>query len=281
MNIKTVLAIIQSNADAKRVLDFALPFASRQNSHVIGLHAEALPIIVTAPIGAPVVYETGLLRDAEARQAELRKFFDERCQAEGVAAAEWRSYESVSGDSAISGIESARTADLVIAQQNDPSADARSTANVEALVFESGRPVLLVPYSFEGRSKPCERILLAWNGSQQAARAAFDALPLMKEAGKVEVLIVDARDSLQQDASVAGTAIAAALARHDLDVTIRNEQTGSGQTHADIITRRLADIGADLLVMGAYGRSRLSEFVFGGVTRSMLKSMTTPTLMSR
>ncbi|MFP3423259.1 universal stress protein, partial [Bacillus sp. SIMBA_161] len=73
---------------------------------------------------------------------------------------------------------------------------------------------------------------------------------------------------------MAGAAIATALARHDIDVTTRSEHSG-GLSHGEVIANRLADTGADLLVMGSYGRSRVSEFIFGGVTRNMLQSMTT------
>lgn len=280
MSYKTILAILQSEADAPRVLDFALPFAARYGSHLIGLHAEALPIAMATPMGGPAVdFTMGLEAEADRRNSAMRALFSERARAEGVMA-EWRGYENVSGDSAISGIESARTADLVIAQQNDPDADARKTADVEALLFETGRPVLLVPYTFTGRSAAFRKVILAWNGSKEAARAAFDALPLMKEAGKVEVLTVDARDTLEQDARLAGTAIAAALARHGIEVVTRPEQS-AGLSHGDVIANRVADSGADLLVMGAYGRSRMSEFVFGGVTRSTLQTTTVPTLMAR
>ncbi|MDZ5696818.1 universal stress protein [Chelativorans sp. M5D2P16] len=280
MTYRTLLAILQSEADAPRVLDFALPFAARHESHLIGLHAEALPVAMITPMGAPAMNLTHEAQgEADSRQAELRALFDERAQSEGVSA-EWRGYENVSGDSAVSGIESARAADLAIAQQNDPDADARMVADVEALIFESGRPVLLIPYTWSGRSAPFKKVILAWNGSREAARAVFDALPLMKEAGDVEVLTVDPSDTLQQDAGMAGAAIAATLARHGIDVTVRTEQS-AGLSHGDVIANRLADTGADLLVMGAYGRSRASEFIFGGVTRSMLQSMTAPVLMSR
>ncbi|WEX11701.1 universal stress protein [Chelativorans sp. AA-79] len=279
MTYKTVLVILQSHADARRVLDFALPFAGREGSRVIGLHAEALPIALASPMGGPSADFTILMQDeSRRRHEELRAFFDERAGAEGVMH-EWRGFDSASGDAAISGIESARSADLVIAQQNDPDADSQRVADVEALLFNTGRPLLLVPYTFSGRSEPFKKVLLAWNGSKQAARAAFDALPLMKQAGKIEVLTVDPRDTLEQDAEVAGAAISAALARHGIDVTMRGEQS-TGLSHADVIANRLADSGADLLVMGAFGRSRVSEFVFGGVTRSALQSMTVPTFMS-
>ncbi|WP_173931436.1 universal stress protein [Chelativorans sp. Marseille-P2723] len=280
MTYKTVLAIIQSEEDADRVMDFTLPFAARHGSHVIGLHAEALPIVIASPLGGPAVdFTLELSAEATRRSAALKERFLERTRTEGVRAG-WRGYENVSGDSAISGIESARASDLVIAQQNDPGASTYHTANVEALIFESGRPVLLVPYIFKGRSSPFKKVLVAWNGSKEAARAAFDALPLMSEAEEVEILSVDPRDTLDQDAPLSGTAIATALARHGLNVITRTEQSGS-LSHGEVIANRLADTGADLLVMGAFGRSRLSEFVFGGVTRSTLQSMTTPTLMAR
>lgn len=280
MTCKTILAILQSEADTPRLLDFALPLTARHQGHLIGLHAEALPIAVATPLGGAMVDLTEEMRaEAEDRHARLRALFMERTQAKGIAA-EWRGYDNVSGDSAISGIESARTADLVIAQQNDPDADARMTADVEALVFESGRPVLLVPYTFKGRSAPFKRVILAWNGSKEAARAAFDALPFMQEAGSVEVLMVDPQDFPHQDTGLAGSAIATALARHGIDVTTHTEISGD-LSHGEVIINRLADTGADLLVMGAYGRSRVSEFIFGGTTRTLLQSMTAPTLMAR
>lgn len=280
MTYKTLLAILQGESDMPRVLDFAVPFAARHDSHLIGLHAEALPVAMASPMGGPIVdFSAQIEEDADRRQAELRARFEDRARAEGIAA-EWRGYENVSGDSAITGIESARSADLVIAQQNDPDAEARVIADLEALVFESGRPVLLLPYTYKGGGASFKKVVLAWNGSRESARAAYDALPLMKEAGNVEVLTVDAQDTLQQDARMAGAAIATALARHGIDVTTRSEHSG-GLSHGDVIANRLADTGADLLVMGSYGRSRVSEFIFGGVTRNMLQSMTTSTLMSR
>ena len=146
-------------------------------------------------------------------------------------------------------------------------------------VFETGRPVLLVPYIRKAREAEFKKILLAWNGSRQAARAAFDALPFMKEADSVEVFCIDPQDTPRRDASMAGTAIAAALARHGIDVTVKVEQSG-GVSHGEVLDNRISDTGADLLVMGAFGRSRLREFVFGGATRTILQSMTVPTFLA-
>lgn len=279
MSYKTILAILQSEADAPRVLDLALPLAARHDSHVIGLHAEALPMVMASPMGGPVVdLSIDMQEETSRRHAVIRDLFNERSRVEGVAN-EWRGFDSVSGDSAVSGIESARSADLVIAQQTDPDATASMDANIEALLFETGRPVLLVPYIRKAREAEFKKILLAWNGSRQAARAAFDALPFMKEADSVEVFCIDPQDTPRRDASMAGTAIAAALARHGIDVTVKVEQSG-GVSHGEVLDNRISDTGADLLVMGAFGRSRLREFVFGGATRTILQSMTVPTFLA-
>lgn len=279
MTYKTILAILQSEADAGRVLDLALPLASRHDSHVIGLHAEALPMVIASPMGGPVVdFSVDMQEETSRRHAVIRALFEERARIEGVAN-EWRGFDSVSGDSAVSGIESARSADLVVAQQTDPDASSGMIANIEALLFETGRPLLLVPYVRKERAASFKKIILAWNGSKQAARAAFDALPFMKEAESVEILCVDPQDTPRRDAAMAGTAIAAALARHDVEITIKIDNSG-GVAHGEVIDNRIADTGADLLVMGAFGRSRLKEFVFGGATRTLLQSMTIPTLLS-
>ncbi|MDN2565975.1 universal stress protein [Aquibium sp. A9E412] len=280
MGYKTLLAILQGEDDAKRVLGLAVPLAAHGRSHLIGLHATALPMVYAAPMGAPMAGLNEASRAfSEERVAALRKLFDERTRAEGVSA-EWRGMENVSGDAALSGLESAHCADLVIVQQIDPDASSDQIANVEALIFETGRPVLFVPYAGRTNGPVFKRILVAWNGTRESARATFDALPFLKQAEAVEVLTVDAADSYKQDAPVAGAEICAALARHDVQVTLKSETSGELPA-GEVIENRVSDFGAELLVMGAYGHSRLRQFVFGGVTRTVLGSMPVPTLMAR
>lgn len=280
MTYKTMLAILQSEADAPRVLDLAVPLAAHFAAHLIGFHTEALPIAYASALGGPAV-DFALAGDdaTEARFAAMRSLFAERAEAEGISS-EWRGVESVSGDSAISALESARATDLVIVQQTDPDAPSRAVADVQALLFETGRPVLFVPYTGTKSGPVFEHVTLAWNGSRECARAAFDALPFMKEASEIEILCVDVAEGYDQDASVAGAEIAAALARHGVKVTFTSEQSG-GIPHGQAIESHVASSASDLLVMGAYGQSRLKEFIFGGATSTLLKSMPVPTLMSR
>ncbi len=279
MTYKTMLAILQGEGDTRRVLNCAVPLASRFDAHLIGLHAEPLPVAYAAPAAFPdaALFVTGTEVSGE-RSAQLRQMFEERARAEGISF-EWRGMESFSGDSALSSFDSARTSDLVIAQQQDPDAPFGSSADVESLIFESGRPVLFVPYATACNTS-FERVLVAWNGSREACRAVFDAVPFIKEAKSTEVLTVDAPDDSRQSSAYAGAEIAASLTRHGAHVTTFSPPSG-GISGAAIIENRVAETDADLLVMGAYSQSRLKEFFFGGATRTVLQSMTCAVLMSR
>jgi nucleotide-binding universal stress UspA family protein len=278
MSYKTILAILQGKEDAARVLECAVPLAVQHEAHLIGLHAEALPIPHATPMGIP---DTGFIEAgtelARERAAEIEAIFTRHCGSGGLSG-EWRAMESYSGDSATSGLESARCADLVVAQQRDPDTPG-IVADLEALLFHSGRPALFVPYAIKV-GPPFKRVTLAWNGSPEAARAAFDALPLIKAANETTILVVDAESNVSQDDVFSGTAIASALSRHGAQVTIQNQHSGDVSA-ADIIQNHVSDNGADLLVTGAYSQSRLKEFFFGGVTRALLQSMTCATFMSR
>ncbi len=279
MTYKTIVAVLPDKDTAKRVLSVAVPLGQRNNSHLIAVHSEPSPAAYATPIGFP---EAGLLEETaaenEARAEALKEYYDTRLSVEGMSF-EWRGMESFVGDSAVSALPSARCADLVVTAQSEPgSTNGRVTDN-EALLFDSGRPVLFIPYAAKIPSQ-YDRILIAWNGSRESARAVFDAMPFIMGARDVEVFCVDPKTNAEQSATTAGAEIATALARHGANVSVET-QISDGVPTASIIENRLADTQADLLVMGAYSRSRLSERLFGGVTRTVLESMPTITLMSR
>jgi nucleotide-binding universal stress UspA family protein len=279
MPFKTIVAIIQSRDDAERVLDCALPFAARFESHLIGVHAEALPVAYTSAVGFPDTEFLQATAEVNKERADkLEALFRGRMK-EADQSFEWRSLESFSGDSAHCGISSARCADLVIAAQRNPHADSAATADVDALLYESGRPVLVVPHDGPAQSN-YGRIVIAWNGSREAARAAFDALPLILEAKHTEVFVIDPPEEVEEDAEASGAEIAAALARHGANVTVASEESRHRSVD-QILQERVAATGADLLVLGAYSHSWLRQLLFGGVTRTVLQSMPVATFMSR
>lgn len=279
MGYKTLLAVLQGKLDAERVLDCALPLATRFGAHVIGVHAEAIPIPYVTPMGFP---DTDFIATSteinEKRSNEIMARFTERATREGVSF-EWQAMQNVSGDSAISALAAARTSDLIIGQQSDPESDSGASANLETLLFESGRPVLFVPYAMPVNTA-FKKVLVAWNGTQQSARAAFDALPFIRQAEEVEILSLDTPDTNMQDSAMAGADLAAALARHGAKVVVASQASGSVGA-AEAIENRISETEAELLVMGAYSQSWLKEFFFGGATRTMLQSMPVATLMSR
>ena len=141
----------------------------------------------------------------------------------------------------------------------------------------AGRPVLMVPN--EGlHSGIGSRVVVAWNGRREATRAAFDALPLLQQAKEVKVLWIDPASGDEDGGTFAATDLCAALARHG--ITCEAVAAASDGNVGATLLSRAVEQRADLLVMGCYGHSRLTEFVFGGATRHILRHMTIPVLMS-
>ncbi len=173
--------------------------------------------------------------------------------------------------------ERARYADLTLIGWGlaaDPELRART---VNGALFNSARPVLLVPKGRRATMNP-KRVLLAWNSHIEVARAVGQALGLMSAAELVHVTMVDPEDSPTRSGEEAGAYIAAYLARHGVKVTV-DRLPSSGHRVEEVINRHALSIGADLIVMGAYGHSRMRERIFGGVTRSMIDTAAAPVLM--
>jgi nucleotide-binding universal stress UspA family protein len=168
----------------------------------------------------------------------------------------------------------ARHFDLTIAQQSAHEGPVNDFM-LEAVLFGSGRPVLFVPHGQVAQAQ-LRTILIAWDESATVARAIGDALPLLRMADHVELVTVAEARSGQSDNP--STRMIHHLARHGIAANVMTLPFAGGVT--DTLLSQAADIGADLLVMGGYGHSRLRELVLGGTTRTMLASMTVPTLMA-
>jgi nucleotide-binding universal stress UspA family protein len=277
MRFKTIVAILQNEEDAERVLECAIPLADRFQSHLIGIHAEALPVPYTSATGFPDTEFLQVSAEMSKERAEkLQAVFLRHVEDSGLSF-EWRSLESFSGDSALTGISTVRTADLIIAAQRESGGD--PSADVDTLVYDAGRPVLVVPHSGPLVTS-FKHVLLAWNGSKEAARAAFDALPFIIEAEKTDVVVIDPPDTLDEAPEAAGAEIAAALSRHGANVSVSVLESG-GLSVDDVIQTRVAETGADLLVLGAYSHSWLRQLLFGGVTRTVLRTVPVAAFLSR
>ena len=280
MAYHTILAVMARPQDAAPLLAGAAALPAPESLHVIGCHGEPSQFIVlSAPIDVPDAGTiAALYEQAEQRMSEAETAFTQAAEKSGLSF-EWRALRSPSGDSAVSALPSARTADLVLVRQCDREAGESSPADVEALLFESGRPVLFLPPSGMLAS-PVARVLIAWDGSREASRAVHDAMPFLKGAQSVTLVIVDPDRLPDIDAPLAGTDIAAHLSRHGVHAEIVTTSRDGGST-SDAILRQVKAVNADLVVMGAYTHQRLREWLFGGVTRSFLEKAPVATLMAR
>jgi nucleotide-binding universal stress UspA family protein len=170
----------------------------------------------------------------------------------------------------------ARRFDLSIVGQANADVVGPQELIIEAALFQSGRPVVVVPY-IQKNGLTLNRVLVCWDGGRQAARAIADALPFLHRAKAVEVVVVATKPFKRDDSP--GADIARLLAHHALNVDFKRLVTG-GSDVANGILFYAADVSADFVVMGGYGHSRLRELVLGGATRGVLSSMTIPTLVS-
>jgi nucleotide-binding universal stress UspA family protein len=276
MSYKTILVHLNDNRRAEALLEPAIQLATRYNSHLFGLHAYASMPAPPVPMGYASSVLGSLVAQERKRGEEIAETFA-RMTAKGGFVPEWHLQKVPHVDLAPVVMGHGRAADLIIAGQTDPDWDLSPLLDFpERLALEGGRPVLVVPYA--GRYPRVGRnVVIAWKAGRESARAVFDALPLLQGAENVHILEITDRS----DASTLGpdTSIAASLARHGIKPTIRTS-VASDNSVGDEILSRLSDLDADLLVMGAYGHSRMRELVFGGVTRHIARHMTVPTLFS-
>lgn len=280
MTYKTIVAVLSASEDAGKVTDHALALARKTNAHVIGIHAES-PVVVTliAPMEYPDPNAVLDLQERAQRQSrDVEQAFKSRCERDDISY-EWRLFTGTAGYASTGIIDSARGADLVLAGQFDPYLDGPAREDIEDLLYESGRPVYLVSNAPAG-PEPIERVLLAWNGSRESARAAFDALPFLTATKEVEIFTVDPPENAMQSRDFCGAELAATLARHGIKTTVASGSS-DGHSVADALNRRATEIGAGLIVMGAYSHSRLRQRLFGGVTSAMMRGARVPVLMSR
>ena len=272
MGYKTILVHLDERARPQQCLQLGFQLAGRFDAHLVALFAldaMRIPSYALAEAGR-VVEEIETRRRQEAARAAESEF--RQAERRAAAKAEWR----LSMDDALRAVRlSARYADLVIAGQPEPD-DPAAKSFAGELVLSAGRPVLFVPYAgrFDDTGK---RVLVAWNASREAARAVTDALPLLARAESVEVVAFDPEAGSHGE--VPGADVALFLARHGVKATAARQSAPDLEIGAQILSRA-ADLGADLIVMGGYGHSRLRELVLGGATRSVLQAMTVPVLMS-
>jgi len=276
MIVKDIVANLSLADGGNFAGDFAVSVASALDAHLTGLAFIYDPVVPVAATGyiPPEVIETQQ-RDSQAAAKAVIDRFAAAAQRAGVTAEPIMLPASFAGAGEQFGLI-ARRFDLAIVGQAQPDKGTVEELIAESALFESGRPVILVPYIQKAPLK-LDRVMVCWDGSRPAARAIADAMPLLERAGLVEVVII-ANERGKQD-EIPGADMGQHLARHGLKVEVKRITMGDIDV-ADALLSHAADSSSDFIVMGAYGHSRWREFVLGGVTRSILHSMTAPVLMS-
>lgn len=278
MAFKDLLVYLDSHPSARQRVDLACGLAVRYQAHLTGLY-------VVAPLVTPSYFDAHLPETVNETQQQRQKhlaataqrLFHERTAAAGLAdRAEWRDAEGVAPD--IVSLHG-RYADLIVVGQRDPQHVYESPSLLpQELIFGCGRPVLTVPFS--GRfDLPGKHVLVGWNASREAARALADALPFLLPAQRITLLAVNPG----KGAGTAGDAPAEDIARHLARHGIRAEALHVVDTEAEtgeILLDHVDRLGCDLVVMGAYGHSRLRSLILGSLTTFVLGRMSIPVLMS-
>lgn len=280
MSYRTVLVHCTGGRRIEGLLAPTVSLAEQFQAHLIGLSVVPPVAIISsgAPDGVPIIFDEHCKlyrQENPAMKAAFEGATDGR-----AFVSEWRDEEADAAHGVADLVlQHARATDLIVAGQSDPqwaSTDWLDVAN--RLAIESGRPVVIVPY--EGWSEGIgQNVLVAWNARREAARAVFDALPILQCAKEVKVVWVNPQSEHDLPQDVPAADICTALARHGVKCQATQQvqpRAGAGET----LLACAKDMNADLLVMGCYGHTRFHEFVFGGASRHVLAHMSLPILMS-
>jgi nucleotide-binding universal stress UspA family protein len=266
-----IVVCMDESAAAADALAYAEALAPDGN--VAALMFGLMPAYPASEFGAEawLIAQRDAEREAEQREMQLR----EALRAKG-SRAELRRANVVAGEEGRTLAAQALYADAVVIGWPQANGDDQPIKAFEGALFSSGRPVILVPAGHAARQAPAT-VLVAWSTSREAARAVNDAMPLLRRAAQVRIVIV--ADTWVRHEANPGDDIARHLARHDVTVEVRHIPSNGELVHKVLLDEaRFA--GADMLVMGGYSHSWTGEWLFGGVTRDMLGKMTVPVLMS-
>ncbi|CAB3799011.1 hypothetical protein LMG28688_04867 [Paraburkholderia caffeinitolerans] len=269
MGYKTLLVHLDDSARREARLALALDLAGRFDAHLIGLYLP-MPHPRTPAAGSAPALE-------QRREQAQAAFLDAGARASCMV--EWRAPQP--GDTATAVLH-ARHADLLVLGQRerDDLAIDLSSDFLTDLLMTAARPAIVVPHSGSFPTV-AQNILISWDGGREAARAASDALPLLRRANCVSIEVVAARHGTKRMRAEEEAADAAAwLDLHDVSASFHESARDPGVRTGTALLSRASDLHADLIVAGAYAHSRIHERVLGSVTRNLLETMTVPVLMS-
>jgi nucleotide-binding universal stress UspA family protein len=276
--LEEIVVFIDGRTETASILEFAGTLAQEHGARLISVFMQPEPTVTPAETFARGEGMRNTIEVHRARlervEAEYRTQFEDIVRRHGIAS-EWRSLPYLSSEVGVH----AYYADLVVVARPESEGQTASPPGLaESLVMSSGRPIIVFPPG--GKVSQVRRVLVAWNATRESIRAVADAMPLLAKAEAVEVLVADHQRRPEGHGQEPGADIARHLARHGAHVEVRR-MSSEGKDVGALLLSQAATFRADLLVMGAYGHSQVREWVFGGVTRTVLYEAGLPVLMSR
>ena len=284
--MKNLLAVI-GDGNAGPVLEAALMVARRFSSHIVGLHSltTEYAVVFGGEMGFSISSEVDrtLEREGQERRDQARRLFRDFMEEHGVAmgrpvpgengpTASWR--EEDGRQNAVVGM-SGRTYDLIIVEQPEKLASI-AEATLEDALFESGRPVMMVPKIVPPMIG--DTIAIAWNGSTETALTVALSMPFLKLAKHVVIVAVGPQH--MPEPGPTGEELARNLEAHGLRVSMRTA-IGRQKPQGESFLKETMAEGADLLLKGAYTQSRIRQMIFGGATRHIIMESRVPVIMAR
>jgi nucleotide-binding universal stress UspA family protein len=274
--IKDIVVNLTGSTPQEFAADYAISLAQLFDAHIAGIGFIYEPVIPGSLMGGIPTDLIEAQREENSKAAKAATGRFEAAAARAGVSTEVRILDaSVAGAADLFG-RAARRFDLAVVGQARPREGASEELLIEGALFESGRPVVVVPH-VQTQGVTLERVLVCWDGSRPATRAIADGMPFLRRAKAIDIVAVSGERG--KGSELVGTNMARHLARHDLAVELKRVSAGDVDVPS-AIAAYAADIGADFMIMGGYGHSRLREFILGGVTRTVLSSSTIPVLMS-
>lgn len=277
MAYRDVLVVADDTPECTQRMQFAARLAARHEAHLIGMMLRYGQTYAERTEAYVVAADEKRRRAAEdAAHVRIREELELQARAAGVPF-EWYSAE---GEPVRTVSLFCRHADIAVIGQSVDRPGALGTVRdlAELVALASGRPVVTVPRS-GAPAGAGERVMVAWDAGREATRAVADSLPVLQRAEQVLIYSVDPEERGDRHGDLPGVDLARHLARHDINAKVETV-SGSDADAGDMILNRIAEAGIDLLVMGAYGHTRIRELWLGGVTRQMMRNMTVPVLLS-
>jgi nucleotide-binding universal stress UspA family protein len=276
MKFKDIAAIVTSQAGNEHVLAFAAQLARQNAGRFSAVVVNWQPTVVPVDGWVMSGMYAELVQEAHKQLREEAAKVERRVEKEDEAGPVQSYLIDIGAAGPAIGLR-ARHADVAVVARPTKTNPDSAQAILEGALFHAGRPVMIVPPEWRG-GKIGRNVLVAWKPTREAARALAEADDFLARADKVSIVTVDATPG-QGYGQQPGADIAAHLARRDIKPELFNLDS-TGRTDTKAILDHATALGADLIVMGGYGHSRLNEFIFGGVTREILKTATLPILMS-